>query len=174
MQDYCGLLSEEAVRKNFVLVYELLDEVVDYGYPQNSSSEALKEFILNEPTVVRSSVRLHFRVTKLMTILSHTYSHCAYNSQATTCQRAIYMPRDLFGLHISLPCLLWAQSYIEAPVKYIVQILQKNNHMELFQEPPFPWPTSHTQPLPRTCLSQMLLTTLLAWPEVWNAESRKE
>jgi hypothetical protein len=54
MQDYCGLLSEEAVRKNFVLLYELLDEIIDYGYPQNSSSEALKEFILNEPTVVKS------------------------------------------------------------------------------------------------------------------------
>ncbi len=53
MQDYCGLLSEEAVRKNFVLIYELLDEVVDYGYPQNSSSEALKEFILNEPTIIK-------------------------------------------------------------------------------------------------------------------------
>lgn len=53
MQDYCGLLSEEAVRKNFVLIYELLDEVVDYGYPQNSSSEALKEFILNEPTILK-------------------------------------------------------------------------------------------------------------------------
>lgn len=56
LQDYCGLLSEEAVRKNFVLVYELLDEVVDYGYPQNSSSEALKEFVLNEPTVLKPSV----------------------------------------------------------------------------------------------------------------------
>lgn len=53
IQDYCGLLSEEAVRKNFVLIYELLDEVVDYGYPQNSSSEALKEFILNEPTILK-------------------------------------------------------------------------------------------------------------------------
>lgn len=53
MQDYCGLLSEEAVRKNFLLVYELLDEVIDYGYPQNSSSEALKEFVLNDPTVLR-------------------------------------------------------------------------------------------------------------------------
>ena len=53
MQDYCGLLSEEAVRKNFVLIYELLDEVVDYGYPQNSSSETLKEFILNEPTILK-------------------------------------------------------------------------------------------------------------------------
>lgn len=53
LQDYCGLLSEEAVRKNFLLVYELLDEVIDYGYPQNSSSEALKEFVLNDPTVLR-------------------------------------------------------------------------------------------------------------------------
>ncbi|KAK9810642.1 hypothetical protein WJX73_006618 [Symbiochloris irregularis] len=53
IKDYCGLLSEEAVRKNFLLVYELLDEVIDYGYPQNSSSEALKEFVLNDPTVLR-------------------------------------------------------------------------------------------------------------------------
>ena len=53
LQDYCGLLSEEAVRKNFLLVYELLDEVIDYGFPQNSSSEALKEFVLNDPTVLR-------------------------------------------------------------------------------------------------------------------------
>ncbi len=58
LQDYCGLLSEEAVRKNFVLLYELLDEVIDYGYPQNSSSEALKEFVLNEPTMLKPSVRL--------------------------------------------------------------------------------------------------------------------
>ena len=53
-QDYCGLLSEEAVRKNGVLLYELLDEVVDYGFPQNSSSEALREFVLNEPTVLHT------------------------------------------------------------------------------------------------------------------------
>ena len=52
-QDYCGLVSEEAVRKNFLLIYELLDEVVDHGYPQNSSSEALREFVLNEPTVLK-------------------------------------------------------------------------------------------------------------------------
>jgi AP-4 complex subunit mu-1 len=53
IKDYCGLLSEEAVRKNFVLIYELLDEVIDYGYPQNTSSEALKEFVLNEPTMIK-------------------------------------------------------------------------------------------------------------------------
>ena len=56
LQDYCGLLSEDAVRKNFVLVYELLDEVIDYGYPQNSSSEALKQLVHNEPTIVKPPV----------------------------------------------------------------------------------------------------------------------
>jgi AP-4 complex subunit mu-1 len=30
-QDYCGVLSEDALRKNFILVYELLDEMIDYG-----------------------------------------------------------------------------------------------------------------------------------------------
>lgn len=42
------------MRKNGVLLYELLDEVVDYGFPQNSSSEALREFVLNEPTVLHT------------------------------------------------------------------------------------------------------------------------
>ena len=60
MQDYCGLLSEEAVRKNCVLVYELLDEVIDNGFPQSTSSEALKEYVLNEPILVKSVVRPSF------------------------------------------------------------------------------------------------------------------
>ena len=33
-KDYCGVLSEEAIRKNFVLIYELLDEMLDFGLPQ--------------------------------------------------------------------------------------------------------------------------------------------
>lgn len=52
IKDYCGFLSEDAIRKNVVLVYELLDEVVDYGYPQSSATEALKQFVVSEPTVV--------------------------------------------------------------------------------------------------------------------------
>lgn len=52
MQDYCGSVGEDAVRKNFVLIYELLDEVIDYGLPQNTATEALKMFVLNDPVVV--------------------------------------------------------------------------------------------------------------------------
>ena len=31
-KDYCGVLTEESIRLNFVLIYELLDEVIDFGY----------------------------------------------------------------------------------------------------------------------------------------------
>jgi len=49
VKDYCGILSEESIRKNFVLIYELLDEILDYGYPQGTSTEMLKAFVFNEP-----------------------------------------------------------------------------------------------------------------------------
>ena len=31
MQNYFGKISEENVKNNFVLIYELLDEIVDFG-----------------------------------------------------------------------------------------------------------------------------------------------
>jgi AP-4 complex subunit mu-1 len=51
-KDYCGVLTEESIRKNFVLLYELLDEMVDYGYPQSTSTESLKLYVHNEPVAV--------------------------------------------------------------------------------------------------------------------------
>jgi AP-4 complex subunit mu-1 len=56
IKDYCGHLSEESIRKNFVLIYELLDEAVDYGVPQATNTEALKPFVLNEPTILAPPV----------------------------------------------------------------------------------------------------------------------
>jgi AP-4 complex subunit mu-1 len=53
-KDYCGTLSEEALRKNFILCYELLDEMIDYGYPQVTRTENLKSFVYNEPIVVEA------------------------------------------------------------------------------------------------------------------------
>ena len=53
-KDYCGTLSEEAIRKNFILLYELLDEMLDYGYPQITRTATLKSCVYNEPIVVDS------------------------------------------------------------------------------------------------------------------------
>ncbi|KAK9082632.1 hypothetical protein Scep_029103 [Stephania cephalantha] len=52
IKDYLGVLNEDSLRKNFVLVYELLDEVIDFGYVQTTSTELLKSYVFNEPIVV--------------------------------------------------------------------------------------------------------------------------
>lgn len=35
--------EEESVRDNFVVFYELLDEMMDFGYPQTTESRILQE-----------------------------------------------------------------------------------------------------------------------------------
>jgi len=46
--EYFKELEEESIRDNFVLIYELLDEVMDFGYPQTTDSKILQEFITQE------------------------------------------------------------------------------------------------------------------------------
>ena len=64
-KDYCGVLTEESLRKNFILVYELLDETMDYGYPQNTSTEALKRYVRNEPIPVDYITSSSFKMPTL-------------------------------------------------------------------------------------------------------------
>lgn len=45
MTDYFGEVTEETIRDNFVITYELMDEMMDYGYPQSTESKILKEYI---------------------------------------------------------------------------------------------------------------------------------
>ncbi|KAL1898130.1 clathrin associated protein complex medium subunit [Sporothrix stenoceras] len=45
---YFGKFDEEAIKNNFVLVYELLDEIIDFGYPQNTETDTLKMYITTE------------------------------------------------------------------------------------------------------------------------------
>lgn len=48
MGSYFGKLSEDNIKNNFVLIYELLDELLDYGYPQNTDTGTLKTFITQQ------------------------------------------------------------------------------------------------------------------------------
>ncbi|KAK3048914.1 clathrin associated protein complex medium subunit [Extremus antarcticus] len=47
-KSYFGRFDEEAVKSNFVMVYELLDEILDFGYPQNTETDTLKMYITTE------------------------------------------------------------------------------------------------------------------------------
>ncbi|KAJ3288185.1 hypothetical protein HK104_008287 [Borealophlyctis nickersoniae] len=47
-RSYFGRFDEEAVKNNFTLIYELLDEICDAGFPQNTEAETLKLYITTE------------------------------------------------------------------------------------------------------------------------------
>jgi AP-1 complex subunit mu len=41
--EYFKDLEEESIRDNFVIIYELMDEVMDFGYPQTTDTRILQE-----------------------------------------------------------------------------------------------------------------------------------
>lgn len=54
-----GKFDEESFRQNFTLIYELLDEVMDNGFPQITSSDLLQEYI--KTTNKDISIRSHLQ-----------------------------------------------------------------------------------------------------------------
>ncbi|KAG6330423.1 hypothetical protein ID866_8667 [Astraeus odoratus] len=57
-------MDEEAVKNNFVLIYELIDEINDFGYPQNSEIDTLKTYITTESIM---SIKLQEESSKITT-----------------------------------------------------------------------------------------------------------
>lgn len=45
--EYFKELEEESIQDNFVVVYELLDELMDFGFPQTTDSKILQEYVLS-------------------------------------------------------------------------------------------------------------------------------
>lgn len=45
LRDYFNELEEESIKDNFVITYELLDEMMDNGYPQTTEVKILREYI---------------------------------------------------------------------------------------------------------------------------------
>lgn len=52
-QDYFGDCSESVIKDNYVVVYELLDEMLDNGFPLATESNILKELI-KPPNILRT------------------------------------------------------------------------------------------------------------------------
>jgi AP-2 complex subunit mu-1 len=48
LEAYFGVLLEESIKNNFVLIYELIDEILDFGYPQRTETSALKAVITQQ------------------------------------------------------------------------------------------------------------------------------
>ncbi|KAJ2991063.1 AP-1 complex subunit mu-1, partial [Globomyces sp. JEL0801] len=61
--DYFKELEEESIRDNFVIIYELLDEMMDFGYPQTTETKILQEYITQESYKLEKQVRPPMAVT---------------------------------------------------------------------------------------------------------------
>ncbi|KAL7665963.1 MHD domain-containing protein [[Candida] zeylanoides] len=48
LTQYFKSLEEESIRDNFVIIYELLDEMMDYGCPQTTDTSILKQYITQD------------------------------------------------------------------------------------------------------------------------------
>lgn len=56
-------LEEESVRDNFVVIYELLDEMMDFGFPQTTEPKILQEYITQETHILDIAPRPPMAVT---------------------------------------------------------------------------------------------------------------
>ncbi|KAK8468016.1 hypothetical protein PHAVU_007G203200 [Phaseolus vulgaris] len=57
LNDYFGTLNEDIIKDNFVIVYELLDEMIDNGFPLTTEPSSLRE-IIYPPNVVNKALSI--------------------------------------------------------------------------------------------------------------------
>jgi AP-1 complex subunit mu len=74
-KDYFGELEEESIRDNFVIIYELMDETMDFGYPQAMDSKILREFITQESNRHETAPRPPVAVTNAVSWRSEGIKH---------------------------------------------------------------------------------------------------
>lgn len=74
-KDYFGELEEESIRDNFVVVYELLDETMDFGYPQTCESKILREVVTQSGNRLESAPRPPIALTNAVSWRSEGIKH---------------------------------------------------------------------------------------------------
>ncbi|KAJ7698991.1 AP-1 complex subunit MU-1 [Mycena rosella] len=66
LEEYFQAAEEESIRDNFVVIYELMDEMMDFGYPQTTESKILQEYITQESHKLEIQVRPPQAVTQVV------------------------------------------------------------------------------------------------------------
>eukprot|EP00727_Mastigamoeba_balamuthi_P007194 m51a1_g3095 Adaptor protein complex 1 (AP-1), mu subunit A (449) ;mRNA; f:100678-102560 len=64
---YFEEVCEESVRDNFVVIYELLDEMMDYGYPQVTDPKILQNYITQESHKMEDAAKAAPQILKTVT-----------------------------------------------------------------------------------------------------------
>jgi len=54
-KSYFGSFDEESVRDNIVTVVEVVEEILDYGYPQNTDADSIKNLITTQSKAIKKA-----------------------------------------------------------------------------------------------------------------------
>jgi len=100
LQGYFGEDFEEGiVRDNFTLVYELLDEILDFGYPQTSSLEVLKMYINLGSQKKLKNINTHGDLSSMITgALDWRREGIRYRNNQVGCLPAQSPPRPTYAV----------------------------------------------------------------------------
>lgn len=74
-KDYFGEIEEESIRDNFVIIFELLDETIDHGYPQTTEARILREYITQEGYRMEAAPRPPTALTNAVSWRSEGIKH---------------------------------------------------------------------------------------------------
>jgi AP-1 complex subunit mu len=87
---YFEELEEESLRDNFVVVYELLDEMMDFGYPQYTEAKILSEFIKTDAYRMEVAVHPPMAVTNAVSWRMEGIKYKKNEASFTMCSVIIY------------------------------------------------------------------------------------
>ncbi|KAI4342903.1 hypothetical protein MLD38_027467 [Melastoma candidum] len=73
LSDYLGGLNEDVIKDNFVIVYELLDEMIDNGFP-----------LTTEPTILREMIAPPNIVSKVLSVVTGSSSNMSEKLPSST------------------------------------------------------------------------------------------
>lgn len=74
LKEYFKVVEEESIRDNFVIIYELLDEMMDYGIPQITETKMLKQYITQKSFKLMASSKESKNIVRPPTALTNSVS----------------------------------------------------------------------------------------------------
>lgn len=74
LTEYVKVVEEESIRDNFVIIYELLDEMMDYGIPQITETKMLKQYITQKSFKLMKSAKKSKNVIRPPIALTNSVS----------------------------------------------------------------------------------------------------
>lgn len=124
IHDFCGILEEENLRTNFVLIYELIDEMIDFGHPQMTDSEVLKTFVTSDAEKIYNGT-IDYLVSQIpldKLRLTDSVSERESERSVVKCSHDMFVEinekiaaqftANGFAIHIKINGLIYVKNYI--------------------------------------------------------------